>query len=79
MFLGSDESLKSLEPSGRLCYFEGERKLRFFERRGCDNKARKDFRDHGQTEKFASCSCFLPCNSISYDIEIRESKLKENE
>lgn len=27
----SDESLKSLKPSERSCYFEGERKLRFFQ------------------------------------------------
>lgn len=116
----SDESLKTLEPSERLCYFEGERKLRFFKvytKRNCeiecfsnysrnicdcvpfhivrdhDTKVcgitkldlncqetfRKDFRDYQKTDMLKSCSCLSLCDSVRYNTEIRESKLKTKE
>lgn len=116
----SDESLKALEPSDRLCYFEGERKLRFFKvytKRNCEIECFSNFtrekcncvqfdivRDTdtkvcGIEEEdidcvfdseslfnytlaagnFGSCSCFSLCNSISYNFEIRELLLQNNE
>lgn len=45
----------------------------------CDNNENTFFKDHRSTEKLASCSCLSPCDSITYNIEIRESKLRENE
>lgn len=125
----SDKSLKALEPSERLCYFEGEKKLRFFKiytRQNCKiecfsnfmfklcdcvpfdivrnaetevcgiadyfchNFAKKSFLDNDLTMMQAaspilssgrqsSCSCWPPCDTISYDIEVRESKLRANE
>lgn len=125
----SDKSLKALKPSERLCYFEGERKLRFLKiytkhncKIECFSKlmfdfcecvpfdfvrdddtevcgiadyfcytfAKKSFLDNELTMMQAaspilssgrqsSCSCLPPCDTISYDIEIRESKLEQNE
>lgn len=49
----SDESLKSLEPSDRSCYMEGERKLRFFKvytRRNCEIECFSNY-------SLQSCKC----------------------
>lgn len=113
----ADESLKTLNPSDRSCYFEGERKLAFFkiytkhnceiecfsnysrekcncvpfdivrdpeirvcgvslEDDRCNFLLRSSFRKAGPTGKLDSCSCLSTCESIGYDIEIRESKLR---
>lgn len=49
------------------------------ESRDCLLDMEMDFRDYGPTGKLASCSCLSLCDSVSYDIEIRESKLQGNE
>lgn len=109
----SDESLKNLEPSERLCYFEGERMLRFFKtytKRNCEIERWADFIE---SDEYYSCvhfgivrgpdsmvcgrgrydsnkrvlppdeqrsyDCFPPCNSVSYEITITESKLRKDE
>lgn len=113
----SDENLRSLAPTDRSCYFEGEKNLRFFKiytkqnclidcfsnlmRQTCDcvpfdvvrepdtkvcgyagndsscqYAMEKDFKDYRPTGKLASCSCLSLCDTISYDIEIRESRLQ---
>lgn len=118
--LTSDKSLKALEPTDRSCYFENERKLRFFkvytkenceiecfsnhsletcncvpfasvqepktrvcgisdEDIDCSYNFRKNFSDYEPTGMLASCSCLSPCDSVSYDIKVSESKLRENE
>lgn len=116
----SDENLKTLGPSDRSCYFDGERKLRFFKVytmhnckiecfsnfsrnmcgcvpfdfvRGpetrvcgityddvnCHEISKIDFRDYRPTGVFDSCSCLSPCNSVSYNLEIRESVFQGKE
>lgn len=116
----SDESLKSLGPTDRSCYFEGERNLRFFKvytPRNCEiecfsnfsqilcncvpfdivrdhdtkvcgvtkldlnciENLRKNFTDYRPTGMLATCSCLSKCDSVSYNIEIIESELKEIE
>lgn len=116
----SDESLKTLELTDRKCYFEGERRLKFFEvytKRNCEIECfsncslkvcncvpfdiirdsdtrvcgiesgefscnvdlKNDFKDYRPTGPLASCSCLSLCDSVSYDIEIRESKFRANE
>lgn len=118
----SDESLKTLVPSDRSCYFEGERELQFFKvytqkncetdrfsnilraacncvpfnfPRGNDTKVcgiakvdkscvfgfEQDFRN-SKPIKFSGqddSSCLPSCDSVSYDIEIRESRLQGHE
>lgn len=117
-FIRSDDSLKALKPSERMCYFKGEQKLQFFKtytQKNCElDRFSKNFVDEcgcvsfhfprrsetkvcGIREDEKSCaqkfvnanlfsisgrndySCLSPCDSISYDIKIRESMLHKNE
>lgn len=58
----SDESLKTLKPSDRLCYFEGERKLHFF----------RIYTKHNcEIECFSNYS-LKTCNCVQFDI-VRET------
>lgn len=117
----SDRNLETLAPSDRSCYFEGERKLRFFKiytKRNCEiecfsknvaeicdciplNVVRdpdtrvcsylllrdthcytgiyNDFIVLKPTEMLTSCSCLPSCESVSYSIDVRESKYQGNE
>lgn len=114
----ADESLEALDPSDRLCYLEGERKLRFFKvytKHNCEvecfsNSSRevcncvsfdvvrdpdtkvcditdddvschfemmKEFIHNPPTGRRNLCSCLSLCDSVSYNIEVRESKLQD--
>lgn len=119
----ADKSLKALAPSDRLCYFEGEQKLHFFEvytQNNCEFNHLSDYslndcdcvpylfprnpdtRVCGFEENvkytcyakywtrlkyaqpltdsgFYEHPCLPPCNTISYDFEIIESKLQGHE
>lgn len=113
----SDENLKMLKPSDRLCYFEGEKQLKFFKvytKRNCEIECHAkiieslegcrcvaydivrgpDARVCGTLEFWCDnrnerkiyqnfdltpCNCLPPCNSVSYEISITESKLREKE
>lgn len=45
----------------------------------CQETFRKDFRDPQPNGMLKSCSCFSLCDSVSYNIEVRESKLNVEE
>lgn len=45
----------------------------------CSHLFGANFSDFGPTGMLASCSCLSPCDSVSYNIEIRDSKLHKNE
>lgn len=123
----SDESLKALQSSDRLCYFADEHKLRFFkvytkhncevecisnimrefcnctyfsfirdtetrvcgialDEKGihipdyqCFLKFYDKFGNFKPTAELNSCSCLSTCDSVNYNIEIRESKLQGTE
>lgn len=118
----SDENLKTLLPSERKCFFEGEQKLPFFKtysRKNCETSQYSssfsevcecvpfDFPRNSNTKVcgisdqdfncffmfessfkdsrpedhlgFLENTCLSPCNSVSYEIEIRESKLRGHE
>lgn len=45
----------------------------------CLEGFKKDFGVVGPTGMLGSCSCLSPCNSVTYDFEIIESRLREGE
>lgn len=116
----SDESLKKLSPSERMCYIEGDQQLSFFKtytRKNCESNRFSNlildvcdcipfnflrdpdtrvcsnfdnqctwfflvfFKDSRSTEDFGfpEYPCPPTCDSVSYDIEVRESKLQGHE
>lgn len=45
----------------------------------CEFAIERAFKDYRPTGQLESCSCLSPCDTIIYDIDIRESKLQGNE